>query len=330
MKIESLEIGQVFNKYGDLCSFLNIPEKKGKSKILQMEELQRFIKISREGHKIIIEEVYDEPLEKEVKERKVRPYVKPMETLLMHILLKQNQNKMIVSVSDLAKKMQMIHTNYNELYKDKNKISEELGVELGHIYDFIGTTNNAYTYAIETTLRNLENRNAIARHEVTMIKIEDEQTQQTELRQANDYEVAEITKLRRIVMKRYGNSEQEIIRKGKYKNFEEELNELLYNMLSIIYSYKAWVIYAPENYLQEEYEASLLKHDITPLELENMINNSWADYHEKRFENKHLKAYEKTMFEGFNFLTSSERLRADLNYPKRMGILTNKYVRKQS
>jgi len=34
------------------------------------------------------------------------------------------------------------------------------------------------------------------------------------------------------------------------------------------------------------------------------------------------------MFDGFNFLSKSERLRADENYPSKMNILTDKYVRK--
>lgn len=328
MDLKDLEIGHVFNKYAEICDYFSIKPSTGKSRIIQLENIQRFIKLSQKGHKWTVEEIYDEPLEKEIKEKKIRPYVRPMESLLMHILLKQNQNKMIVSISDLAKKLQLIHGNYGELYNDKKKVSEELGVEIAHIYDFIGTTNNAYTYAIESILKNLENKNAIARHETTMIKFEDEHTQETELREANDYEVTEITKIKRIVMKKYGNSEQEIIRKGKYRQYEEELNEYLYNMLSIVYSYKAWVIYAPENFLREEYEASLLKHDMTEKELERIINSSWSEYHDKRFENKHLKAYEKSLFDGFNFLTASERLRSDINYPNRMGILTNKYVKK--
>lgn len=328
MNIDNLEIGDIFKNYGELCDALTLKKKSGKSKMIQMNEIQRFIKLTQDGHKFIVDEIYEYPLEKEQKERKVRPYVKPMESLLMHILLRQNQNKMIVSMSDLAKRMQMIHTNYNELYKDKNKISEELGVEIGHIYDFIGTTNSAYKYAIETMLSNLENVNAIMYKETIMIMVEDEDLEKTELREANDYEMSEIVKIKRIVMKKYGNSEQEIIRNGLNRKYEEELNLYLYNILSIVYFYKAWVIYAPENFLREEYEESLLKNDVTEAELERMINLSWSDFHDKRFENKHFKANEKMMFDGFNFLTKSERLRADENYPIRMGLLTNRYVRK--
>lgn len=328
MNIDNLEIGQVFNKYEDLCNFLSIKKKGGKSKELQMKELQRFIKLTKDGHKLIVDEIYDEPLEKEQKERKVRPYVKPMESLFMHLLLKENQNKMIVSMSDLAKRLQMIHSNYNELYSNKGKLSEELGVEVGHIYDFIGTTNSAYKYAIESMLNNLENKNAIMYKETIMIMLEDEFSKKQELKEANDYEINEIIKAKRIVMKKYGKSEQEIYNKGLGKKYEDELNTVLYSLLSIVYHYKAWSIFAPENFLREEYEESLLKNDVTEAELEYMINSSWSEYHNKRFENKHLKASEKSMFDGFNFLSKSERLRADENYPSKMNILTDKYVRK--
>ncbi len=56
-----LEQGQVIKNYKELCKLLNIEVKTGNSKIAQMKELERYYKFSKQGYKIIVDEVYTKP-----------------------------------------------------------------------------------------------------------------------------------------------------------------------------------------------------------------------------------------------------------------------------
>lgn len=64
MKINELYKGQVVKNYRELCKILNIKQTGGSAKKSQMKELARFVKYHKDGNKIIIDEIYKEPLEK--------------------------------------------------------------------------------------------------------------------------------------------------------------------------------------------------------------------------------------------------------------------------
>ena len=65
MKIENLYEGQIIKNYRELCRLIG--EKVadgGHSKMCQMREFERYVKYHKEGNKLIIDEIYDEPKEK--------------------------------------------------------------------------------------------------------------------------------------------------------------------------------------------------------------------------------------------------------------------------
>lgn len=62
MEVNKLYSGQVIKNYKELCKLLNIKVKTGNSKKAQITELKRFCSFTKEGQKIIINEVYDIPL----------------------------------------------------------------------------------------------------------------------------------------------------------------------------------------------------------------------------------------------------------------------------
>lgn len=64
MNINILESNQVYKNYKELCGALNEKEKGGKSKKLQLKEWERYFSFHKEGQKIIIDEVYENPKEK--------------------------------------------------------------------------------------------------------------------------------------------------------------------------------------------------------------------------------------------------------------------------
>lgn len=64
MKIENLTEGLVVKNYKELCRLLEIEEKRGKGRDLQVKDFERYFTYERNGHNYIIKEIYDEPLEK--------------------------------------------------------------------------------------------------------------------------------------------------------------------------------------------------------------------------------------------------------------------------
>ena len=60
MKFENLHEGMVIKNYGELCKLLDIKEQSGSSKVSQFKELDTYCKYHKQGHKIIIDEIYKE------------------------------------------------------------------------------------------------------------------------------------------------------------------------------------------------------------------------------------------------------------------------------
>lgn len=64
MYIEKLEVGQTYKNWKVLCETLGEEIKSGSGKKFQVKEFSRYFSWSKEGQKITITEIYDEPKEK--------------------------------------------------------------------------------------------------------------------------------------------------------------------------------------------------------------------------------------------------------------------------
>ncbi len=65
IKIEVLTSGKTFKNYKVLCRELGLEVKRsGDSRKAQFKELERYCTYSKVGHSIIIEEVFEQPLQK--------------------------------------------------------------------------------------------------------------------------------------------------------------------------------------------------------------------------------------------------------------------------
>ena len=66
MQVNRLKTGDIYRNYGHLCEILEIkPTKKANNqRNAQFKELERYVKWHREGHKIIIDEVYSDVKDK--------------------------------------------------------------------------------------------------------------------------------------------------------------------------------------------------------------------------------------------------------------------------
>lgn len=61
---ENLTEGMILNSYRELCKVLNVDIKGGNSKMSQMKEIERYVRLEKEGYKFIVMEIYEIPLQK--------------------------------------------------------------------------------------------------------------------------------------------------------------------------------------------------------------------------------------------------------------------------
>lgn len=87
----SLSVGEEFKNYNDLCSVLQLKPTSGKSKRLQMKEIERFMSFERQGQKYIIKEIYPVPKEKKDNKRNSK-YKDLIEYLLVQQLYELTRN----------------------------------------------------------------------------------------------------------------------------------------------------------------------------------------------------------------------------------------------
>ena len=61
MKIENLKEGMVIKNYKELCGYLGWNTTTGNAKKSQFKELERFCKYHKDGQKIVVDEVFENP-----------------------------------------------------------------------------------------------------------------------------------------------------------------------------------------------------------------------------------------------------------------------------
>ena len=59
MRVENLHEGQIIKNYKELCKVLEIEEKPGKSRQLQHKHFNQYFEYKKEGHKYIINKIYE-------------------------------------------------------------------------------------------------------------------------------------------------------------------------------------------------------------------------------------------------------------------------------
>lgn len=327
LNVIEIKEGDVFSNYKDLCQALGItPKSGGKSKQLQLKDIERYLEYKKEGrYGFLITKVFKEPQPKLENMRNTPPYVQYMELYLLQ-LLKDAGDKIAISSTNLAHLLLMINDSYSDLYKNKSKICDNLGVGMRDVYDFMSTTNAAYKNTIKTILNRLEKKNALMYKETYIVSVEDEDGKESTY-EASDIEMNEIISIKRRTMLKYGDNMQQVYEGGHTQDYYEEVNLSLYHYLGILFCYKAYVIYAPHNFLEEEYRLLLDKLNIKEDDLPQIINEEWSRANLLRLEKKQNKAIEKFNNDKFCGLTLNEKNRQSPSYLHNGKKLNDKYVK---
>lgn len=161
MQIEKLKVGQVLKNYKELCKVLGIEPKTGKSKQLQLKELERYLKYHKEGNKIIIDQIYPKELEKLDKRTlgNNNNQARCVRYLLLNLLsaYKIEQDEVVgFSKGLLLRKLYMANDNYITAKTSRKKYAQVLEVDemaINECFDYIENNSISAIRKAIATLR---------------------------------------------------------------------------------------------------------------------------------------------------------------------------------
>lgn len=154
--MKGLANGQVFKNYKDLCSFLEWEIAYGNSRKAQLSELNRMCRNHRDGHKIIIDEVYSTKLQTLSKGK----YINDIQKLLLHILSREKTGRVELTMNKLMNLLDLVNENYVTCYMERNKLIDKTGIEIEFI-DEIYNILSRYRAIVLSALKSLKNKGLI-------------------------------------------------------------------------------------------------------------------------------------------------------------------------
>lgn len=259
---KNISKGYIFKNYSDLATQLNLDKKTGNSKIAQLKEIQRFLKLKKKGRSFIVEEVYNIPLSKEVLNKTT--YINIIEKLVLDTLAKSEDYHISITSNSFIKHFNMVNINYIECKKRKNKLAKYTDIDELTINDFYESTHSMLKRNVTTTLDNLKKKRLVDWYNKLMvceivqpekanisrhIFVENgEQKERYEAKAHLMYKHREATERERQIILGIEYScckdlecenIQQVIKKGKYHIFTESIKErtLIHNIAYYYYSY---------------------------------------------------------------------------------------------
>ncbi|ABI68620.1 hypothetical protein Swol_1312 [Syntrophomonas wolfei subsp. wolfei str. Goettingen G311] len=286
----NLSIGMAVKNYKIMCDLLDEEVKDGnRNRKFQMEKWKRYFDFKKVGHKFIILEIYDQPLEKTDKRAKGnnKEYIQHIELLLLSYLSKQKGYRASFTVKKLFLMLSMINQNYiDKNYKEikENSITDVTNYDINHFYQ---RSYQKLKEILFGSLRNLENRRLIDYTENTVINIReivDGKLIQNNRRLATDDEKNYIRDTQRQVLKEMGlEIITQVYLKFKAKEYFDRVNELLWERYGIHYSYTEIDILFTHKYIVEALEEAEI------LAQEKKLNDKVINYMNKQAKNNYEK-----------------------------------------
>lgn len=303
MNIENLTSGQTFKNYKELCLELEMEIQTGtNSKNAQFNELARYCKYNKIGHKIIIEKVFDKPMAKienrgksEGSRNNNNVYGDMIQLLILDLLAQCKNGKLSISRGKLMLVINMINENYSPCGEYVKKLSKYTEIEEAIIYDFYNTSNSNFKNAVETALNNLMDKRVIWFDIVT--KVAESETNKHRL--ATDEEKEIIMDYEKQILNELGYKQVSQVRcSSNWRLFKKEVKKLLKQDTDIKYYYRAYNIVVNEKYLNGERKELLdlllketireeYKNELNTTVYTNLINNA-IKRQEKAFHSRKM------------------------------------------
>lgn len=264
MNIENLfklKEGMVIKNYKEMCELLGEKSEAGNSKKAQLREWERFFKYHKEGHKIVIDKLYDEPREKIDLRGSDGLLSNDIQPLILDLLVKNNHTDSICfSCTKLLEMLKMVNANYHVGRRNIKLFSKYLEVDEDIVNDFYYFEHSKLKSSLESALDALYNKRLISWEKITMVcvleySLTPDQSGKHELikinRPATNSEIEFLLSIDRKVLDHMGlGSTREVYGTSRYSTFKRLVNEELKKSNSnILYGYKGYKIIQLKDYV---------------------------------------------------------------------------------
>lgn len=157
--ITKIDVGDSFKDYKHMCSSLGLEIKTGKSKILQLEQIRKFIDLEKDGRSFIVKEIYEKPnLTATIMDLMIL-------SLLYHMKEQYSQGEEVIYLNSsfAIKVMNMVNDNYKKYKHNFSALSEEIGIEKECVEDFYVTSQNAFDKTVSRAMQILKNHKSCSK-----------------------------------------------------------------------------------------------------------------------------------------------------------------------
>jgi hypothetical protein len=292
MNLINIQAGNIYKNYKHLCEVLEEQPTTGNAKIAQLKEWERFFSYSKNGYKLIITEVFEQPKEKQdlrSQGNNTTHYIPTIEKLILDLLVQdKNNGQVFLSKNMLLKSLKMINDNYTYSQYKTLKLSKLMNITKQEIDDFYNTSSDTLIRNVESALDKLKNQSLIFwNHSITICYVDTEPVKVNALgkiratrtrfvneegteqykynvaapsknlvhRKANKDEIKLILHAEHELLERYNCKDKaELYRRGKADDFFREINEALFNAANIVTYYNSYEIICNEDHIYKRWK----------------------------------------------------------------------------
>ena len=198
---------KTIKNYKEMCILLQEKITGGTSRIAQHKEWERYFKFYKNGHKYIIEEVYEEIMSKkdDRKNGNNSIYVKYIETIILHLLSVQIDQTMICTKKSLFTQLGMTSLKYID-NSIRGLLVKTYQFKQNDIDDFDSRASKILDRILFSALNNLQNRCLLNWRQELHIRAKNE-SGKTDEWVADDEEIRRFVELKYEVLQEMGISE---------------------------------------------------------------------------------------------------------------------------
>lgn len=292
---EILTVGMVIKNYKELCKLIGWEVRNGKSKKIQMSDLERFCSFHKEGNKIIIDEVYKEPVEKINKRINGNNtiYREKIQNLIIDMcstneVEKAEDERVIhMSMTKMMSRFNMINDNYLIGRNNMEELSKLKEIPIETLYDFYDSSFSNAKQNILRALDNLQNRFLINYKQNIMLILRDGRS-----RIANDLDIIFITQAESEVSEEMGvKNKRELFLQRRWNEFRTRVSNRLSNNTDIYGYYNVVTIYTGSKFrnmiLDTEKKREMAKELNKSMAI-SVLNSAKRRHENSLSKNKHL------------------------------------------
>lgn len=328
MNAFTLQIGQVFKNYQELCKALNLEPCTGKQKIQQMKRIQERYELEKQNRQYTVVGIKEPSAElltaKQGRIAANSKYIDFVQHILLSYLSKQKEEVAYVTQQNLWTILGMVNEHYFPMRERKEELlSLDENMDIFNINNFYQRSNLKFRDIIKSSIASLKRRKIIMCEETFRIGVGQRVSstfESIEYHDASDAEKRYILRTQHDLLKKYGcKDEFELFFKKNKDSYYNELNEIfLHNKgwKNVFFCYK--LVFDREVVIEEINEQEEI------LQLNNIIVETLDAQADSNYEKKGITANNA----GERYLHEAKPFFYFEDYPKNQKILSDKLIRK--